>query len=342
MTPSSGRRRSSPPRGSSAASTSIRDARADRAGGRARGPRRARRARRILDLCAGIGPLALWAAARWPAAAITAVESNLLACACLRENAAARGLGGRIEVLAQDGLGDISAPAELALINPPTHAGEEELRALLAPLPRLLAGGVALFVVNRHGRLVGLLDEIGAATSIHAVPGFSWSAPAGEPAGGGGRGGRKRAPRPPTGAPALAILRRMAEDLLRTPTAGTDARGEATPRSRTPGPDAVDDTLLARPATRLSSPPSVDDTLVAPAERRSSAPPGAAAAVDDTLLASPPRGLVSAVSDPEARTLPPLAAGHEATLLAAHDDATTGATGPASTGGRPRGSAATW
>ncbi|MCB9704541.1 MAG: methyltransferase [Myxococcales bacterium] len=129
--------------------------------------------RRILDLCAGIGPLALWAAARWPAAAITAVESNLLACACLRENAAARGLGGRIEVLAQDGLGDISAPAELALINPPTHAGEEELRALLAPLPRLLAGGVALFVVNRHGRLVGLLDEIGAATSIHAVPGFS-------------------------------------------------------------------------------------------------------------------------------------------------------------------------
>ncbi|MCA9658889.1 MAG: methyltransferase, partial [Myxococcales bacterium] len=44
--------------------------------------------RRVLDLCAGIGPLALWAAQRWPQAAIHAVESNLLAAACLRENAA--------------------------------------------------------------------------------------------------------------------------------------------------------------------------------------------------------------------------------------------------------------
>lgn len=140
--------------------------------------------RRVLDLCAGIGPLGLWAAQRWPQAAIHAVESNLLAAACLRENATARGIlctqteadGGRLTVAVSDGLDapHQGAPGfDLALINPPTHAGEDELRGLLAPLPAALAGGVALFVVNRAGRLLGLLGELGAAVEVASAPGFA-------------------------------------------------------------------------------------------------------------------------------------------------------------------------
>lgn len=132
---------------------------------------------RVLDLCAGIGPLGLWAAQRWPTATITAVESNLLATACLRQNADKRGLLGkqpRLRVIAADGLaGQNLTRFELALINPPTHAGEHELRTLLTPLPPLLAGGVALFVVNRSGRLLGLLQELGATTTERERSGFT-------------------------------------------------------------------------------------------------------------------------------------------------------------------------
>ncbi len=133
--------------------------------------------RRVLDLCAGAGPLGLWAARRWADAEVTAVESNLLAVASLRANAAARGLLGatpRLRIEAADGLAELSLPSfDLALVNPPTHAGEDGLRQLLAPLPGLLRGGIALFVVNREGRLIGLLEELRATIEPLAVAGFS-------------------------------------------------------------------------------------------------------------------------------------------------------------------------
>ncbi len=132
---------------------------------------------RVLDLCAGAGPLGLWAARRWPSAQVTAVESNLLAVASLRTNATARDLLGappRLHVEAADGLAKLSLPSfDLALINPPTHAGEDGLRELLAPLPDLLRDGIALFVVNRVGRLLGLLEELQAAIELQAVAGFT-------------------------------------------------------------------------------------------------------------------------------------------------------------------------
>ena len=46
--------------------------------------------RAVLDLCAGLGTLALWAATRLEQAEVIAVESNLRACALIRHNAARR------------------------------------------------------------------------------------------------------------------------------------------------------------------------------------------------------------------------------------------------------------
>ncbi|MEZ4450358.1 MAG: methyltransferase [Nannocystaceae bacterium] len=128
---------------------------------------------RIVDLGAGIGPLALWAARTWPKGQVRAVEANLLAVRCLRESAAARGLDGRLTVRARDGLEGLDGAADLVLCNPPTHAGEDEFRRLLAPLRRWLRPGEAHFVVNRPGRLVGLLGELRARVEVREVPGFA-------------------------------------------------------------------------------------------------------------------------------------------------------------------------
>jgi len=131
----------------------------------------------VIDLCAGIGPIALWAATRWPSARVLAVESNLLACELIAENSRRAGLSERIRALASDGLPPAPAPAQLLLANPPTHAGEHELARLLAPLPRWLSPGDAWFVVNRPGRLLSLLsktcDPAPSSVDVTEVPGFS-------------------------------------------------------------------------------------------------------------------------------------------------------------------------
>ena len=128
--------------------------------------------RRVVDLGAGIGPITIWAARRWPAAEVLAVECNLLAAALIAENAALAGVGARVRVAAGDGLPATPTPTDLLLSNPPTHAGEEELTALVAPLPRWLAPGEAWFVVNRPGRIVGLCRDLGAAVTAEAAGGF--------------------------------------------------------------------------------------------------------------------------------------------------------------------------
>jgi hypothetical protein len=70
--------------------------------------------RQVLDLGAGVGPLGLWAARRWPEARVLAVESNLLAVELVAENAARLGCGPRVSVLASDGL-----PGERPAARPP-------------------------------------------------------------------------------------------------------------------------------------------------------------------------------------------------------------------------------
>ena len=129
--------------------------------------------RRILDVGAGLGPLSLWAAARWPTAEVLAVESNLRAAALLRQNAARNGLAARVRLCEHDGLptveqalaADELAPfvaADLALVNPPTHADPATLRRLLDLRGWLAPTGQLLLVVNRPGRALEILDGLGA------------------------------------------------------------------------------------------------------------------------------------------------------------------------------------
>lgn len=134
----------------------------------------------VLDLGCGVGPLALWAAKRWPSARVVAIDSNLRAVALARENAARHGLEGRVRVLASDGLqADVVAreglvPFSLALVNPPTHAEPEVLGRLAEDLRRALApGGVAMLVVSRAGRMTEQLVRAGARVDAFEHPRFT-------------------------------------------------------------------------------------------------------------------------------------------------------------------------
>lgn len=136
--------------------------------------------RRVLDLCAGVAPLASWAASTWPTCRALAVESNLLAVELARHNVASAGLSARVEVVPHDGLPPLEAcrawagAVDLALINPPTHADPAELRALLLPLREWLAPeGRAFLVAHRGEQIVGALGSDAFATAIHRVEGYS-------------------------------------------------------------------------------------------------------------------------------------------------------------------------
>jgi 16S rRNA G1207 methylase RsmC len=134
----------------------------------------------VLDLGCGVGPLALWAAVRWPKAGVLAVDSNLRAVALARENAARHGLGERVRVRASDGLDALDGDAEglgtfsLALVNPPTHAEPEVLGRLAEDLRRALApGGVAMLVASRPGRTTEQLVRAGAHVEAFGYPRFT-------------------------------------------------------------------------------------------------------------------------------------------------------------------------
>lgn len=131
---------------------------------------RERPPKRVIDLCAGIGPLGLWAAARSSVTKVLAIDSNLRACALLRDNAVANQLDDRVTVCEHDGLPELDAEiakpflgrTELALLNPPTHADPATLQRLFDLRPWLAPGGRLLLVVNRPGRAVELLSKLGA------------------------------------------------------------------------------------------------------------------------------------------------------------------------------------
>lgn len=132
----------------------------------------------VVDLCAGIGPLAIWAARRWASAQIVAVETNLLAVACIDDNTERHGVNDRVHVEVADASArGESTPARLAdvvLCNPPTHADPEALAAMLgAARSRVAADGRMYVVVNRPGRTVTALREAGATVETSAVAGYT-------------------------------------------------------------------------------------------------------------------------------------------------------------------------
>jgi 16S rRNA G1207 methylase RsmC len=137
---------------------------------------------RAIDLCAGIGPLGLWAARRWPALEVLAVDSNLLAIDLLRENVRTAGLEARITARLADGL-PADPPAawaarkgtvELALVNPPTHAERTQLAALLGGLREWLAPDAPAFVVvSRAGTSRDALKAAGAAVRETMIDGYA-------------------------------------------------------------------------------------------------------------------------------------------------------------------------
>jgi 16S rRNA (guanine1207-N2)-methyltransferase len=136
-----------------------------------------------IDLCAGIGPLAIWAARRWPALELLAVDSNLLAIDLLRANVARAGAVDRIAVVLADGLppqgqapgwDERRGAVELALVNPPTHAERSQLAALLGGLRDWLAPGAPAFVVvSRAGTARDALRAAGAGVRETAVAGYT-------------------------------------------------------------------------------------------------------------------------------------------------------------------------
>jgi len=131
--------------------------------------------RKVIDLCCGIGPLGLRAALDWPKAEIYAIDSNFVASSLVEHNAAAAELTDRVKVRCHDGMPEPGENdfADLALVNPPTHADKDTLEAILSGLwPWLGPGRKALIVVNRPGRTIEVLKARGATGEMYEYDGY--------------------------------------------------------------------------------------------------------------------------------------------------------------------------
>jgi 16S rRNA (guanine1207-N2)-methyltransferase len=103
----------------------------------------------VLDIGCGTGAIALTIAKRRPNVTVWAIDVNVRARDLCTRNAAANGLG-NVHVCAPD---DLPAEQRFAEIwsNPPIRIGKAALHALLLRwLPRLVPGGAAHLVVQKH------------------------------------------------------------------------------------------------------------------------------------------------------------------------------------------------
>lgn len=103
----------------------------------------------LLDLGCGWGPLAITQALQSPAATVWAVDVNALALELTSTNAERAGVSTIRAVLPDDVPDDVRFAAIWS--NPPIRIGKNQLHDLLLRwLPRLVSGGQAHLVVQRH------------------------------------------------------------------------------------------------------------------------------------------------------------------------------------------------
>jgi 16S rRNA (guanine1207-N2)-methyltransferase len=133
-----------------------------------------RDARDAIDLACGTGVLATMLARARPGTRVIATDQSAAAVASARATAAANGVGDRVEVVRDDGLGARpDGSADLVLLNPPFHSGAAVTDAiapgLFADAARVLRPGGELWCVyNSHlgyrpalERLVGPTRQAG-------------------------------------------------------------------------------------------------------------------------------------------------------------------------------------
>lgn len=146
--------------------------------------------RRVLDLGTGPGTLLLAALAEWPQASGLGVDASEVALGYARENAAALGMGERVELRAGDWGEGVGGVFDLILCNPPYIGTGEELgpevrdhepavalfagpdglddyRRIVPGLPRLLApGGIAVIEIGwTQGAAVSALVRAAGLTA---------------------------------------------------------------------------------------------------------------------------------------------------------------------------------
>lgn len=108
------------------------------------------RARRLLDLGCGWGPLAVGLAVSCPSAIVDAVDVNDRALTLCAENAETAGVGDRVHALRPDDA-DPAARYDEIWSNPPIRIGKAGLHELLTTwLDRLAEDGVARLVVGKN------------------------------------------------------------------------------------------------------------------------------------------------------------------------------------------------
>ncbi len=140
-------------------------------------------ARDAIDLGCGTGVLATTLALRRPALRVTATDQSAAAVASARATAAANGVGSRVDVVRDDGLGGRpDASADLILLNPPFHIGGAVhtgvAHRMFADAARVLRPGGELWTVwNSHlGYRPALERMAGPTRQIARNPKFTVTA----------------------------------------------------------------------------------------------------------------------------------------------------------------------
>ncbi|MEV7694126.1 methyltransferase [Microbacterium sp. NPDC089189] len=89
----------------------------------------------VVDLACGTGVVATWLALRHPERAVYASDHSSIAVASARATADANGVGDRVEVVRDEGLGALpDASAAFIALNPPFHSGPAVHTGLATPL----------------------------------------------------------------------------------------------------------------------------------------------------------------------------------------------------------------